>query len=147
MSKRFDRLLTAVLAIGIAVAIVGYLFYSHHQAIKQQKAIATFSATIAIGMPKNEAIRACEAAADEHREWKYKYLPKNEHAGGLPVALVQSPVTFGAKNWVVWIVFDVDAVAGVLVRALDTCREWPDGAPQDRVDDPSRPQLAGFAPD
>jgi hypothetical protein len=147
MSKRLDYMLSAALAIGVTVAIVPYLFYSHQQAIKQEKAIAAFSATIAVGMPKNEAIRACEAAAEKHRGWRYKYWPTNENEGGLPEAVVESPLTFGAGNWVVWILFDGDVVAAVLVRTPDSNRFRPEAAPQDRVDDPKRPQLAGFAPE
>ena len=146
MSKRFRHVVSLVVAVGFALSVAGYLTYEHQRAIDQRKEIAAFSAGIAVGMPKGAAMRACESAADEHREWAFKYWETCEIAGGLSAARVDSPLTVGAGNWVVWIVFDGDAVAAVLIRTLDSSRLRPDDAPEDRVDDPSRPQLAEFAP-
>jgi hypothetical protein len=66
---------------------------------------------------------------------------------GASMALVESPLTFGAKNWVVFIVFEDDIAAAVLVRTEDTPRLRPDEAPHDRIQDVRAPWLAGFTQD
>ena len=51
------------------------------------------------------------------------------------MALVSTPLIFGAKNWVVYIVFEEELVAAVLVRTEDTRYDRPEGSPEDRVRD------------
>jgi hypothetical protein len=144
MTRRFRT--SAVLIAVTAVVIAVYALYTNWQANKQKQEISTFSASIAVGLPKSDAMRACEAAADKHPEWRFRYWESNENVGGLSTAVIESPVTFGAKNWVAWIVFDQAAVAAVLVRTLDSPRERPHKAPRDRVDQSHRSELAQFVP-
>jgi hypothetical protein len=58
---------------------------------------------------------------------------------------LETPLTFGAKNWVVYIVFEGDVVAAVLVRTEDSPRLRPKDAPGDRVRDSHASWLAAFA--
>jgi hypothetical protein len=140
---RFHRPLPiAVCVIGVAL-IIAYFFHSRHDAKTQRSAIAAFSTTVTLGMPRNEAVRLCEAACAEHRGWKQR--SNVTITDGSSAAVVESPLRFGASNWIVWVLFDRDTVSAVLVRTEDTNRIKPETAPQDCVDDPSRPLLAGFA--
>lgn len=46
--------------------------------------------------------------------------------------LVQTPVQFGGRNWVLWITFEEEQVQSVRIRTQDTDTERPKGAPDDR---------------
>ena len=76
-------------------------------------------------------------------EWRYD---PNVEDFGAPVALVSTPVTFGAKNWVVYFLFEGEIVAAVLVRTEDTRYDRPQGSPEDRVRDVRAPWLREFVP-
>jgi hypothetical protein len=141
---RYHRPLPIAVCIIGAAVVIAYSFHSQHDAKSQRSAIAAFSTTVTLDMPRNEVVRLCEAACAEHRGWKHR--PNVTMTDGLSAAVVESPLRFGASNWIVWVLFDRDTVAAVLVRTEDTNRFRPETAPQDRVDDPSRPVLAGFAP-
>ena len=73
----------------------------------------------------------------------WQYVPSLGEFG-VSAAVVESPLTFGAKNWVISLVFENDVVAAVLVRTEDSPTEKPRGSPQDRLTEPRAPWLARF---
>jgi hypothetical protein len=136
------RRLWMALAIVIA-SVSGLVVHTFWAAAQQRKAIASFSQSIVLGMPRDEADHRCKQACLDDAGWKY--FPNVEELGG-SVALLQSALTFGARNWVVYFVFEDDVVVAVLVRTEDWRRQKPIGSPQDRVRDARASWLAGFAP-
>ena len=140
---------TGWLRAGIAAIVIGFvaailIARSYRVAAEQRTALASFSSQIGLGMPRHAVDAACKRACVENPEWTYI---SSVDAFGAPMALVETPLTFGAKNWVVYIVFESDVVAAVLVRIEDTPRLRPNAAPGDRVRDVSAHWLAGFTPD
>jgi hypothetical protein len=133
-----------MLAIVIAFMSMILIAHSYRAAAKQRVALASFSSAIDLGMPRKEVDRICKRDCLENPGWKY--YPSVEGLGP-SVALVESPLTFGAKNWVVFIVFEDEVVAAVLVRTQDTRRLRPDEAPPDRVQDVRAPWMAEFTQD
>ena len=57
---------------------------------------------------------------------------------------MDSPVTVGAGNWVIYVLFDGDKVDAVLIRTLDNKTEHPANAPPDRAANPPHPLLPEF---
>jgi hypothetical protein len=132
------------IALVIVIASVsGLVVHTFRAAAQQRKALGSFSQSIVLGMPRDEADRRCKQACLDNAGWKY--YPNVEELGG-SVALLQSPLTFGARNWVVYFVFEDDIVVAALVRTEDWRRQKPNGSPQDRVRDARASWLAGFGP-
>jgi hypothetical protein len=127
LSRRW-WLFAGLVAIGVVLTFLGV--YAFQVAAKQRDAMASFSSTIELGMSRDEVDGKCRRACRDNSGWRYS---PNVEGFGVSVALVESPLTFGAKNWVVFFVFENDVVAAVLVRTSDTRRLKPHGAPQDRI--------------
>jgi hypothetical protein len=141
------RLRARMWAIVIALVATILIAYSYLAAVsaaaKHRAELASFSSRIALGMPRNEVDRLCSRACFENSGWKnYPHFDPF----GLSATVVETAVTIGAKNWAVFIVFENDMVAAVLVRTEDSPRTKPDEAPQDRVQNVREPWLAEFRP-
>jgi hypothetical protein len=134
----------SIVALSSAFALMFLIAYFYRTAAAQRDAIAAFSRTIELGMPRHHVDRKCEQACLQNPTWRYY---PNVEAFGTSVSLVESPLTVGAKNWVVFIAFDADVVAGVFVRTNDTRRLKPQEAPEDRVHDVRGEWLAEFRPE
>ena len=121
---------------GLSTIVVGSVFslvvHSNRAAAQHREALASFSQSIALEMPLGEADRRCKQACVDKPGWKYY-----SHVDGLgaSVALVESPLTFGARNWVVYFVYEEDVVVVALVRTEDWRHQKPVGSPKDRVRD------------
>jgi hypothetical protein len=135
------RLRTLLIVLAIVAVLGGYAAYSWQSETAQNIAVDSFSKTIPLGMPRGQVNQICRAACVEHHGWTY--WPEVTPYGS-SVAVVQSPVAFGATNHVVYVVFDHDAVAAVLVRTLDVRSQWPREAPHDRIADDSLEVLKEF---
>jgi hypothetical protein len=135
------RLRTLLIVTVGVVALVGYAAYSWRTEAAQNVAVDAFSTAISLGMPRSQVDQMCEATCAKNQGWRHWLEAK--HLGS-SVAIVQSPVAFGATNHVVYIVFDKDVVAAVLVRTLDTTTQRPSDAPQDRVANASFEVLKEF---
>jgi hypothetical protein len=131
-----------LLAIVIA-SVWSLVVDSSRVAAQQREALASFSRSVVLGMPLNEADRRCKQACVDNSGWTYERI---HQWLGTSVAYVESPLTFGARNWVVYFVFEDDVVVAVLVRTADTPHLKPKGSPQDRVRDARASWLARFAP-
>jgi len=129
-----------LLAILIA-SLSALLVHFDREAARQREALALFSQSVRLGMTRDEADRTCKQACVQNRGWDYR---ADIGQVGISGAVVKSPLTFGARNWVVYLVFEEDVVAGVLVRTADSPREKPSGSPQDRLAEPRAPWLARF---
>jgi hypothetical protein len=141
MPKKF-WLWAGLSAIVIASAS-GLVIQANRAAEQQRKAIASFSQSIVLGMSRDEVNRRCKQACHDDAGWKY--VPNVD--GRWPaVAVIQSPLTFGARNWVVYFAFEDDVVVAVLVRTYDERRQKPIGSPQDRVRDAHASWFAEYAP-
>src|SRR5947207_14534880 len=116
------RLRTLLIVMATIVMLAGVLIYSWRAAKVQETAIDAFSTTIPLGMPRSQVDQICKAASVEHRGWKY-WPEVTPH--GSSVAEIESPVTFGVPNHVVYIVFDYYVFAAVLVRTLYTHTQRP----------------------
>jgi hypothetical protein len=130
-----------LLAIGVT-SMSSVVVHSNRAAARQQKALASFSESFVLGLPRDETDRRCKQACLDNSGWNYD--PNLEWLGA-PVSRVRSPLTFGARNWVVYLVFEDDVVAAVLVRTEDWQRLRPIGSPQDRVRDSRAAWLPQFA--
>ena len=125
-----------------ALVVVGFILVRSWRAAKaHEQAIDAFSTTIPLGMPQSQASRMLARAADEHSGWRYR---PEALSSGADVAALESPLTFGASNHIVYVVFDQDVVSAVLVRTVDTATLRPPEAPQDRVADPTLNVLKNF---
>jgi hypothetical protein len=137
------RLLYAGLLVIVVVIVWRLIAHSYRVAEEQRNALSIFSQSINLGMPRAEADRRCKQALATHAELRYD---PNVEDFGASVALVSTPLTFGAKNWVAYFVFEEDVVAAVLVRTEDTRYDRPEGSPEDRVRDARKPWLVQFTP-
>ena len=140
MPQRKAWLWAGLLAIVIA-SVSSLVVHSGRAAAQQRQALASFSQSVVLGMPRDEADRRFKQACVDNAGWKYD---PNLGWLGASVARVESPLTFGAKNWVVYFVFEEDVVAAVLVRTADWRRQRPIESPQDRVWDAHASWLAEF---
>ena len=138
-NKRWLRV--GLLAILIAL-LSGLVIHSHRLPAQQREALASFSRSVVLGMRRDEADQRCKQACLNNAGWRYH---PNVEGLGASVALIESPLTFGARNWVVYFVFEDDVVVAALVRTEDWRRQKPIGSPQDRVQDARAAWLAGFA--
>ena len=127
----------------VIASVSGLVVHTYRAAAQQRKALASFSQSIVLGMPRDEADLRCKQACLDDAGWTYN--PNVEELWP-SVAVIQSPLTFGARNWVVYFVFEDDVVVAALVRTEDWRRQKPIGSPQDRVRDARASWLAGFAP-
>jgi hypothetical protein len=130
-----------LLAIVIA-SVWGLIALSNRAAVHEKEALAAFSQSIVLAMPRHEVDRRCKQVTLHNYGWTYD---PNLQQLGASVARVSSPLTFGARHWVVYFVFENDVVAAMLVRTEDWRRQKPKGSPQDRVRDARAPWLAEFA--
>lgn len=130
-----------IIALCVIAAALAYGLFVNAQASKVKTQIATFSATIPLGASRDWVNRECHRAAAATSRWRY-HPSCGEFASS--VACLQSPVTFGAGNWVVYILFDNGNVDAVLVRTMDTKTDHPPDAPPDRVSHPHNPLLPEF---
>jgi hypothetical protein len=132
---------------GLVAIIVCFVWclnvYLNRAAEEQRNALSLFSQSVTLGMPRAEADRRCEQASAANSGWDYY---RNLDGFGVSLALVKTPLTFGAQNWVVYIVFEENVVAAVLVRTVDTQLQRPKGSPPDRVRDAHKSWLAQFMP-
>ena len=126
----------------VTASVWSLVVRSNRAAVQQKEALASFSQSIVLGMPRDEADRRCKRAALHNYGWTYD---PNFNWPRASVARVESPLTFGARNWVVYFVFEDAVVAAVLVRTEDSPQQKPIGSPQDRVRDARAPWLAVFA--
>jgi len=117
-------------------------WFDHTQAEKQKQKIGSFSTDIPLGATRDFVDRECQRALAAHADWTYHpTLDPSDNS----IARLDSPVTDGAGNWVVYILFDDDdAVAAVLVRTLDRKTEHPAKAPPDRLASPQHILLKEF---
>lgn len=129
-----------LLAILIA-SIAAFWVHFDREAARQREALALFSQSVRLGMTRDKADRTCKQACVKNRRWNYDASLEEV---GLSRAIVESPLTFGARNWVVYLVFEKDVVVAVLVRTTDSPRMKPSGSPQDRLAEPLAPWLARF---
>jgi hypothetical protein len=143
MASRTRWLCAGLLAIGIA-SVVNLVAHSYRAAARQKDAISVFSQSIHLEMPRKEAERRCKQACVDDSEWAYYPIWEGYGFSG---AEVRSPLTLGAQNWVVYLVFEDDIVAAVLVRTADSPRLRPHGSPPDRARDTRASWLAHFAQD
>jgi hypothetical protein len=130
-----------LLAIGIA-SLWALLVHLDREAARQREALALFSQSVRLGMSRDEADRTCKQACVQNRGWDYR---ASIGQAGISAAVVETPLTFGARNWVVYLVFEKDVVAAVLVRTADSPREKPGGSPRDRIAELRAPWLARFS--
>jgi hypothetical protein len=142
MPPKTRWLLAGLLAIVIA-AMWSLNAYLQRVAAQQKDALSLFSQSVTLGMPRAEVDRRCNQARAASSGWDYD---PNVEGFGASVALLKTPLTFGAQNWVVYMVFEKDAVVAVLVRTTDTPFRSPTGSPQDRVRDARATWLSGFTP-
>jgi hypothetical protein len=126
----------------IVASVSGLVIHANRAAAQQRKALASLSQSIALGMPRDEADRGCKQACLDNAGWKYYPNVQKRRAS---VALIQSQLTFGAKNWVVYFVYEDDVVVAALVRTEDWRRLRPIGSPQDRVRDARASRLVQFS--
>jgi len=141
MLSRKRRLYASLLA-ALTVCVSGLVVHSFREAARQKRALALFSESIALGMQRTEADRRSKQACLDNLGWHYH---SDIEGFGASVALIESPLTFGARNWVVYLVFEDEVIAAVLVRTADSPRIRSTGAPQDRSVDARRPWLAEFS--
>jgi hypothetical protein len=136
------RWLWAGLLVIVIASTSGLIVHTNRAAAQQREALASFSQSIVLGMPRDEADRRCKQVCLDNAGWKYY---PNVEGLGVSVALIQSPLIFGARNWVVYFVFEDDVVAAALVRTEDWRHQRPIGSPQDRLRDARASWLAEFA--
>jgi hypothetical protein len=140
MSKK-TRWLLAGLSAPVIAAMWSLNTYLYRVAAQQKDALSLFSQSVTLGMPRAETDRRCNEARASGSGWDYD---PNVVGLGASVALVKTPLTFGAQNWVVYIVFEQDVVVAVLVRTTDSRFRRPTGSPQDRIRDARATWLAAF---
>jgi hypothetical protein len=126
----------------VIASVSSLVVHSNQAAAQQQEQLASFSESVVIGMSRHEADRRCKQACLDNAGWKYH---PNVEGLGASVSLVESHLTFGARNWVVYFVFEDDVVIAALVRTEDWRRLRPIGSPRDRVRDARASWLAEFA--
>ena len=131
------RLLYACM--GLVVILIGslsaILVHFDREAARQRDAIAGFSQSVQLGMTRDEADHICRKVCVQNPGWGYR---AGIEQVGVSTSVVESPLTFGARNWVAYLVFDGEVLAAVLVRTEDSPRERPIDSPLDRVANPRR---------
>jgi hypothetical protein len=108
-----------------------------------REAMRAFSSKLALGMPREEVNRLCQGVCQENAGWDF-YADADSQYFGVPISQVRTPLTFGANNWVLYIAFEDNAVAAVLMRTEDSPKIRTEGAPPDRVADPGARWLTNF---
>jgi hypothetical protein len=87
-----------------------------------QRELVAFTSGLELGLSQAD-VRGRLAAA------RPKLLTASEVDASL--MLVQTPLTFGAGNWVAWLDFSQGRLASVRIRITDGERFKPDGSPSD----------------
>ncbi len=135
--------LSALLLAIVIASVSSFVAHSIRAAAQEKEAIAGFSRSIDLGTTRDDVDRKSRQACLDNTGWRY-HPSLDGHPSS--TAIVESPLTFGARNWVVYLVFENDVVAAVLVRTEDSRRQKPKGSPQDRVRDGHMSWLADFTP-
>ena len=125
MSIKATPIYQAIIAASLILALVAIsLMLPYWKSANAHKELLAFRSTLRVGMSIEDARYVFETGAFSTIEWQ---------GAGPDHVLISTPVTFGAKNWVLWIRSDEGAIQSAIVRTCDDRREHPVGAPHDLI--------------
>ena len=136
------RWLCARLCAAAIVSVSGVVVQSYRVAAQYRACSRCLVIRLFLDRLAKMLIENAEDVCLDQFGWSYD---PNIAGHGASVALVRTPLIFGARNWVVYLVFEDDIVVAVLVRTDDTPRLRPNRSPEDRVADARAPWVAELA--
>jgi hypothetical protein len=124
-SSRRDQWQVAVV-VAITLGLMAWILRDHisagwHAKEAQQELVA-FTSELSLGMTRDEVRRRFSAKSRSFRDL--------QEVDG-KVALVGTPLTFGATNWQAWLDFTDQRLSSVRIRTLDGEHSKPNGSPPD----------------
>jgi hypothetical protein len=112
--RRRLLLTIAAIAFGIAIARVWWLRQAREQ-------LLAFASSVRVGQSVESVVSRCK----RYSRLSCRVEPKGD-------VFADTPLEFGAGNWIVWLAVRNGTVSAIRFRTPDSTRTRPKGAPPDR---------------
>lgn len=109
-------LIGAVFAFALSVAFA----VDRHRQSSGEARIKALYPQFSLGMSRDDAMFVLEREWNSEYVWTFKEL-----------ATVSTPLTLGARNWIIYLEFEADKLVSIQVRTPDSSERHPQGAPGD----------------